>query len=356
MMQISKNQIEEVARKHALTRQESEQIAKQREDIKRIITREDPRLMIVAGGCSWSDTESDKEFVSKYSEFTRNNQYPNHPLFYIARGYGEKPRSTFGWQGMIKEPIVNGIAKPDLATGINQYLEIAKYATQKNVPIASEIIEKFDIIREQIDPFLSIGFLGARNCADTTLRAILASKDFAIGAKHTQNSLKSGIEALISINHGDKLALLTENYQGYSKKNPYVAMVLRGFNNGPNYDANSLLEAIDLLDKAKQENQIEHGSIIVDCSHANSYKKAQNQVNVVNSLLESMENPRIKDNLSGIMLEANLMPWKQSISPDMTSGISVTDECIGFDELKYIINDTILPRYYITETDIKKAS
>ena len=73
-------------------------------------------------------------------------------------------------------------------------------------------------------------------------------------------------------------------------------------------------------------------NIIVDCSHANSYKDPSKQRNVVFDVVEQWcdgENAVI-----GMMLESNLLPGSQKItSPDqMQSGLSITDGCIGWEE------------------------
>ena len=95
-------------------------VSEYRRTIKRILTREDSRIAIFAGPCSLAFVESDKRFIDKYSGLTSRNNDSESPFFYALRGYGEKPRSTTGWEGIIKNPIIDGKVAIDVDRGIDQ--------------------------------------------------------------------------------------------------------------------------------------------------------------------------------------------------------------------------------------------
>ena len=70
----------------------------------------------------------------------------------------------------------------------------------------------------------------------------------------------------------------------------------------------------------------------MDCSHANSGKKHENQEKVCESIVEQ----RLAGNtsLTGVMVESNLFPGSQKIPSDLGQlkyGVSVTDECMGWE-------------------------
>jgi 3-deoxy-7-phosphoheptulonate synthase len=109
--------------------------------------------------------------------------------------------------------------------------------------------------------------------------------------------------------------------------NPWGHVVLRGGNGGANYDAQSVKEAGELLRKAGME-----PVLMVDCSHANSYKQHALQEKVWQDLVQQ----RVAGNqdLIGIMVESNLEEGNQPIPTDrrqLRYGVSVTDACVGWE-------------------------
>jgi 3-deoxy-7-phosphoheptulonate synthase len=110
--------------------------------------------------------------------------------------------------------------------------------------------------------------------------------------------------------------------------NRWGHVILRGGDKAPNYDPVTVADSIARLQKAKLP-----PCVMVDCSHANSYKKYDQQENVWRSVIQQ----RTAGNaaLFGLMLESNLSPGRQDIPAELSQlkyGISVTDECIGWDK------------------------
>jgi 3-deoxy-7-phosphoheptulonate synthase len=78
-------------------------------------------------------------------------------------------------------------------------------------------------------------------------------------------------------------------------------------------------------------------NIVVDCSHANSDKKADNQAKVLNDLVHQINNG--EESIVGVMIESNLKHGNQKVK-DIASikpGVSITDECIGWEETEQLI-------------------
>jgi 3-deoxy-7-phosphoheptulonate synthase len=72
-------------------------------------------------------------------------------------------------------------------------------------------------------------------------------------------------------------------------------------------------------------------NIVVDCSHANSFKKPELQPLVMSDVVSQI----VAGNRSivGVMIESNLVAGNQSIQADhskMTYGCSVTDGCVDW--------------------------
>jgi 3-deoxy-7-phosphoheptulonate synthase len=114
--------------------------------------------------------------------------------------------------------------------------------------------------------------------------------------------------------------------------NPNAHIVLRG-GRRPNYDSVSIMEAVDQL-RGKHLSE----AIIVDCSHANSFKKYENQARVWQDCI----NQRIDGNdaIVGLMLESNLREGNQKLTDDPTAleyGVSITDACISWETTEALI-------------------
>ena len=94
----------------------------------------------------------------------------------------------------------------------------------------------------------------------------------------------------------------------------------------------TLIPAARLLEKARLSNRL-----IVDCSHANSYKDHDRQVDVAKEVANQIANG--EERIFGIMLESNLVAGKQKLIDGKaeTYGQSVTDACMGWDATEEVI-------------------
>ena len=115
--------------------------------------------------------------------------------------------------------------------------------------------------------------------------------------------------------------------------NPHVHLVLRGGNNGPNYDAVSVHIAADALASGSLPK-----AIMIDCNHANSGKDPFRQELVLRNTIM-----QIKDgdqSIIGTMIESNINGGNQLIKPKMRYGVSVTDACLDWENTYRIILDS----------------
>jgi len=114
-------------------------------------------------------------------------------------------------------------------------------------------------------------------------------------------------------------------------------VILRGSNSGPNYSAEHVAKAAAALRKAKL-----HPKVMVDCSHGNSEKKHERQVNVAEDVARQLGEPETAEDLLGVMIESNLVAGKQAIPAagpvGLTYGQSVTDACIDWDTTVATLN------------------
>ena len=81
-------------------------------------------------------------------------------------------------------------------------------------------------------------------------------------------------------------------------------------------------------------------NIMVDCSHGNSMKVPERQMDVMREIVRQIVagNPDI----IGTMLESNLAAGCQSIPADVSKakpGVSITDACLGWEDTEALIRE-----------------
>jgi len=79
-------------------------------------------------------------------------------------------------------------------------------------------------------------------------------------------------------------------------------------------------------------------NIVIDCSHANSYKDPALQPLVMTDFVNQVRCGN--KSLVGVMIESNIAAGKQAIPDDLSKlayGVSVTDGCVGWDTTEEMI-------------------
>jgi 3-deoxy-7-phosphoheptulonate synthase len=102
-------------------------------------------------------------------------------------------------------------------------------------------------------------------------------------------------------------------------------IILRG-GNTPNYDAASIDKVCNELGHAGLATRL-----MVDCSHANSQKNYERQLDVAQDVAAQIGGG--DDRLIGVMLESHINPGRQDLVPGqpLAYGVSITDACLGWD-------------------------
>ena len=83
----------------------SRTVASAREELVRILDREDDRLIVVVGPCSVHDVEAATEYAGRLTTVAKDLAAD---LRIVMRVYFEKPRTTVGWKGLINDPGLDG--------------------------------------------------------------------------------------------------------------------------------------------------------------------------------------------------------------------------------------------------------
>ena len=123
--------------------------------------------------------------------------------------------------------------------------------------------------------------------------------------------------------------------------------MLRGGDGRPNYDTVSVAMAEQALAKAELP-----PNIVVDCSHANSFKKPELQP-LVMADVRAIRCASATSRMVGVMIECNIEAGNQSIPEDLSQlkyGCSVTDACVDWATTGNMMRDAddalrdVLPR------------
>ena len=295
-----------------------------RNAIKSILRREDSRLLAVVGPCSIHDPTAAIEYAHRLAKLAEELQ---DQLLIIMRVYFEKPRTTVGWKGLINDPDMDGSHQISKGLGVARQLFCA--ITDMRLPIACEMLDP--ITPQYLSDMISWGAIGARTTESQTHREMASGLSFPVGFKNgTDGGLKIATDAMAAACR--EHSFLGINYEGrssivHTSGNPDVHIVLRGGDNAPNYYQKEVEKAAELLRK----NQLPP-AIMVDCSHANSYKDHNRQGEVLDNIIDQ----RIADpsSIAGVMIESNINAGNQSLPKDLNQlkyGVSITDKCVDWE-------------------------
>jgi 3-deoxy-7-phosphoheptulonate synthase len=80
---------------------------------------------------------------------------------------------------------------------------------------------------------------------------------------------------------------------------------------------------------------------MVDCSHGNSQKDHNKQLNVVDNLCEQIRSGN--KNIIGVMIESHLQAGRQDHKPSipLVYGQSITDACIGWEDTVSVLDKLV---------------
>src|SRR4029453_6285170 len=84
-----------------LGEESSATVAHGREQVQRVLRRQDDRLPTGVGPCSIHDPAAAREYAKRLFETRREL---GEDLLLVMRVYFEKPRTIWGWKGLINDP------------------------------------------------------------------------------------------------------------------------------------------------------------------------------------------------------------------------------------------------------------
>lgn len=225
------------------------------------------------------------------------------------------------------------------------------------MPVAVELLDT--ISPQYLADLISWGAIGARTTESQLHRELASGCSFPIGFKNgTDGNLNIAFDGIrsasvphhfLGMTHAGVVAVT------HTKGNQDCHVILRGGCNGPNFSSNHVQQAKYQLKK----HQLTPSSIMIDCSHGNSYKDHRNQPKVAKYIADQIAQG--EDGITGIMLESHLFEGKQSIPEDgpaaLKYGVSITDGCIDWDTTEDVLDllaDAVKARRLKKKSSVKE--
>jgi 3-deoxy-7-phosphoheptulonate synthase len=294
-----------------------------RSAIHRILHGMDDRLVVVIGPCSIHDPDAALEYARR---LRHERERLKADLEVVMRVYFEKPRTTVGWKGLINDPDLDGSFR--INHGLRVARELLMEINAAGVPAGCEYLDM--ITPQYIADFVAWGAIGARTTESQVHRELASGLSCPVGFKNgTDGNVRIAADAIkaaqqphhfLSVTKGGHSAIVS------TKGNEDCHIILRG-GRQPNFDAASVEAACVELGKAGLAQRL-----MIDASHANSQKNAQNQAAVCADIAAQLATgePRIV----GVMIESHLVGGRQDLLPGqpLTYGQSITDACLGWDD------------------------
>ena len=304
------------------------------QQIRRILTGEDSRFLVIIGPCSADNQDSVLEYVHRLVDV---QDRVGDRILIIPRIYTNKPRTTgLGYKGMLHQP--DPEKKPDLLAGIIAIRSLHIHAIeQTGFSCADEMLYPENY--RYLDDLLSYVAIGARSVEDQQHRMTVSGMDIAAGMKNpTSGDLSvmfNSVQAAQSSHN-----FLYRGWDVTTDGNDLAHVILRGAvnkhgNSIPNYHYEDLCLLLEMYGKRGLKNP----AAVIDVNHSNSNKHYREQIRISQEVLNSRRvNHEIHDLVKGLMIESYLVEGCQKIGyGPHVYGQSITDPCLGWEDSEKLI-------------------
>jgi 3-deoxy-7-phosphoheptulonate synthase len=300
-------------------------ITQTRQRIHNILHGQDKRLLVIMGPCSIHDPAAALDYARRLKPL--RDKYAD-TLEIVMRVYFEKPRTTVGWKGLINDPYLDQSFRIDEGLRIARQLLIE--INRVGMPAGSEFL---DVISPQyIGDLIAWGAIGARTTESQVHRELASGLSAPIGFKNgTDGNIRIATDAIQAAARGHHFLSVHKNGQVaivQTNGNQDCHVILRG-GKTPNYDATHVNAAVQELQAAKLTPRL-----MVDCSHANSSKQHEKQLEVAQNIADQIAGG--SDSVFGVMIESHIEAGAQKFTPGkdqvdaLAYGQSITDACLGW--------------------------
>ena len=222
--------------------------------------RDAHRLLVLIGPCSIHDPAGALQYARKLAvlaDATRD------ALVVVMRTYFDKPRTTTGWKGLIRDPYLDGSG--ELAVGLQTARRLLCELGDLGLACGSELLDPLAV--PYLHDGLAWGVIGARTSESQTHRDLASGMAMPIGFKNgVRGELGVAHDAIVAASRPAAYLGLTEDGRPgavRTRGNPDLHLVLRG-GDTPNYGPRDVARALAPLPAGPAR------PLVIDCSHGNS--------------------------------------------------------------------------------------
>ncbi|WP_261316407.1 3-deoxy-7-phosphoheptulonate synthase [Burkholderia dolosa] len=295
-----------------------------------ILHGRDDRLLLVVGPCSIHDHDQALDYARRLKAAA---DALKDDLLITMRVYFEKPRTTVGWKGYINDPRLDGSFR--INEGLRAARQLLLDINALGLPAATEFL---DLLSPQyIADLIAWGAIGARTTESQSHRQLASGLSCPIGFKNgTDGGVQVASDAIVAARASHAFMGMTKMGMAAifeTRGNDDAHVILRGGKNGPNYDAAHVEASCAVLRAAGLREQV-----MVDCSHANSNKSHERQIDVAHDLARQVSQGEHR--IVGVMVESNLEAGRQDLKPGvpLKYGVSITDACLSWKQTEPVLD------------------
>jgi 3-deoxy-7-phosphoheptulonate synthase len=325
-------------REFPCTARPSATVYEARHAIHRVLHGADDRLLVVVGPCSIHDYDAAIDYATRLA--TLRHELADR-LIVVMRVYFEKPRTTVGWKGLINDP------RLDDSFRINEGpppRAAHPARDQRARPACRQRVSRHDHAAVHRGPHR----VGRDRCANDGEPGPSPARVGLVLSRGLQERHQRrhqdrggrdqggvGAASLPLRDEGRPFAIV------HTSGNEDCHIILRG-GKTTNYDAAS----VDAVCKELANNGLP-ARVMIDCSHANSQKQHERQVDVARDIAGQLAAGDAR--IFGVMVESHINPGRQDLvqGQPLQYGVSITDGCIGWDatsEVLHTLADAVVQR------------
>ena len=310
------------------------QIKKERDAaIRKVLTGEDNRFLVIIGPCSADSEEPVCDYVSRLTKIAEDVK---DRLIIIPRVYTNKPRTTGeGYKGIATQP--DPEKAPDMVAGLIAMRKLhIRTIEESGLTPADEMLYPENY--RYLSDLLSYVAVGARSVEDQQHRLTVSGMDVPAGMKNPTSGDFSVMLNSVTAAQGSH-RFIYRSWEVETTGNPLAHTILRGAVNKhgeaiPNYH----YEDLRLLWEKYQEKNLQNPAVIIDTNHSNSNKQYEQQIRIAKEVLHSrLVDPELKTLVKGLMIESYIESGNQKIGGDHIYGKSITDPCLGWEDTEKLL-------------------
>ena len=304
------------------------------EEVKRIISGESRKFLLVIGPCSADHPDPVLEYAGKLADLARQVE---DSILIVPRVYTGKPRTTGeGYKGMLHEPDPEQGA--DIAAGLAAIRKLHMDVLRTTGMSTADEMLYPDNLRYLSD-IMSYIAVGARSVENQQHRLVASGIDVPVGMKNpTSGDFSVMLNSIYAGQHSHDF--IFHGWEVRSDGNPYTHAILRGSvskhgQSMPNYH----YEDLKLLYTMYQKRELKNPALVVDTNHSNSNKQYKEQLRIAQEIMHSRKyNPELAVFVKGLMVESYLVEGNQKVN-EHCYGKSITDACIGWDDTVRLVSN-----------------